>query len=127
MELTSSVAIIAGLLALNTLFFLGAIIKAIKVLGETQKFVEMARLQMAPISHDVAQILGDLRSITKSIDKEMDKVGEGLSALRDTAKNVRDFELLLQERIERPLLDVTAILAGLVKGIQVFWKHFSSK
>jgi len=127
MELTTSVAIIAALLALNTLFVIAAIIKGIKVLTEAQKFIELARLQMPPITHDVAQILGDIRSVTKSVDREMEKVGEGVSALRDTAKNLRDFEFLLQDRVERPLLDLTAILAGLTKGIQVFWKQFIHK
>jgi len=127
MELSTSVALIAGLILFNTLFFVVAIFKLIKLLTEAQKFLEMARLQIVPISHDVTQILTDARSIVKSVEKQMGKVDESMTAIRDTTRDLRDFERVLQERLERPLLDITAILAGVAKGFKVFWQHFGKK
>lgn len=127
MDLSISVAIIAGLLLIITVFLIAVFIKAIKALTEAQKLMEMARLQIAPITHDLSQIVGDIRTIVKSVEKEMYKVGDSLSAIRDTTRNVKAFEEMIQERIERPLLDITAVLSALVKGGRVFWSSISRR
>jgi hypothetical protein len=102
-------------------------IKAIKAFGETQKLMEMVRLQLAPITHDLTQVISDVRSIVRTAEKEMGKVEDSLSAVRDTTRNIREFEAMIQERIERPLLDVTAILSALIKGGRVFWNSFVNR
>ncbi len=127
MDISVSVAVIAGLLFINTLFIIVALVRLIKTLGEAHKFIEMARLQLAPITHDVTEIVGDVRTIVKSLEKEMGKVGDSLTAVRDTTRNFQEFEALIQDRIERPLLDITAVLSALVKGGHVFWRSFSKR
>ncbi|MFQ5675308.1 MAG: DUF948 domain-containing protein [bacterium] len=124
MDISVSVAIIAGLIFVNTLFIVVALFRAIKVFGEIQKLVEMARLHIAPLSLDATQILSDVRSIVKSAEGEMGKIGDSISAVRDTAENLKEFEAMIQERIERPLMDVTAVLSALVKGGRVFWNNY---
>jgi uncharacterized protein YoxC len=127
MNLELSVTIIAVVLTLSSLFFIVALYKAMTVLTETRRLVEMIRLQIAPITHDLTQIIGDVRSIVKTTEKEMDKVSESIAHVRDTTRNLRDFEHLLQERIERPLLDVTAVMAAVLKGSRVFFRQLSRK
>ena len=127
MEISTSVAIIAGLLLVNTVFIVTGLIRAMKTMTEAQKFIEMARLQIAPISHDVTQILSDVRSIVRTAEKDMDKVTDGLSAMRDTAVNLKEFEQRIQERIERPLLDIATTLSALAKGGKVFWTYLLKK
>lgn len=122
MDLSTSVAIIAGLLGILTVFGVVVLVKALRLFSEIQKLVEMLRLQLAPVTHDLTIILADVRSIVRSAEREMDKVGDSISAVRETARNIQRFEALLQERIERPLLDLTAILSALVKGGRVFLK-----
>jgi len=34
---------------------------------------------------------------------------------------------MIQERIERPLLDVTSVLSALVKGGSVFWNNYAKR
>lgn len=125
MTISVSVAIIAGLIFINTIFLVVVLIKALKAFGEAQKLAEMVRLQIAPIAHDLTQILSDVRSIVRSAEREMGKVGESITAMRDTTRNIKEFEAMVQERIERPLLDVTAVLSALVKGGKVFWNNFN--
>ena len=127
MDVSTSVTIIAALIFVNTIFIVAAIVRLIKTLGEVQKLAEMDRLQLAPMTHDVTQIVGDIRSIVRTADKEMDKVGDSLTAVRDTARSLREFEATIHERIERPLLDLATILSAIVKGGAVFWKHFSKR
>lgn len=127
MTISVSLVIISGLLFINTFFIVAVLIKAIRVLGEAQKFTEMARLQIVPISHDLTNILSDIRSIVRTVEREMPKVGDSLTAVRDTTRNIKEFESLIQERIERPLLDITAVLSALVKGGSAFWKNLSRR
>jgi uncharacterized protein YoxC len=125
MDISLSVAIIAGLIFIITVFIVVALIKVFKALTEAQKLMETVRLQVAPIAHDLTHILSDVRSIVRSAEKEMGKVGESITAVRDTTRNIQEFEAMIQERIERPLLDVTAVLSALVKGGRVFWNNFN--
>ena len=127
MDVSISLALIAGLILLNTVFFVPTLIKAMRAFSEARKLLELARLQLVPLSHDVSQIIGEARSIVRSVDKEMDKIGDSLTAVRDTTHNLKEFELMIQERIEQPLLDITAVLSALVKGGRVFWQHFIKK
>lgn len=124
MDLSLSVAIIAGLIFINTIFMVAMLYKAMKAFGEAQRLLEMVRLQIAPLTHDATQIITDVRSIVRSVEKEMGKVGESISAVRDTTRNIKEFEEMIQERIERPLLDITAVLSALAKGGKVFWYNF---
>ena len=127
MDISVSVAIIAALIFINTLFIVIALFKAIKVFGEIQKLVEMVRLHIAPVSHDLTHILSDVRAIVKAAEGEMGKVGDSITAVRDTAVNIKEFEEMIQERIEQPLLDVTSVLSALVKGGRVFWNNYAKR
>jgi uncharacterized protein YoxC len=127
MSLEISVTIIAAVLVLSSIFFVLAMFRIIRTLGEAQKLIEMVRLQVAPITHDLTQILTDVRSIVRTTEKEMDKVSESIGHVRDTTRNLRDFEYMLQDRIERPLLDLTSVLSALVKGGRVFFTHMTKR
>ena len=91
-------------------------------LNEAHKLIEQVRFQTAPLVHDATQIAGDIRSIVKTLEREMPKVGDSLDALKGTAMDIREFETMLRERVERPLLDLTSIIAGLSKGLVIFWR-----
>jgi hypothetical protein len=41
--------------------------------------------------------------------------------VRDTTQNLKEFELMIQKRIQEPLLELTAFLSALVKGGRVYW------
>jgi len=122
-----SLAVIAGLIFVNTIFLVVALIKALKAFGEAQKLIEMVRLQTSPVIHDLTQILSDIRSIVRTAEKEMVKVEDSITAVRDTARNLKEFEAMIQDRIERPLLDLTALISALLKGGKVFWQTFVKK
>ncbi|HEX9653172.1 MAG TPA: DUF948 domain-containing protein [bacterium] len=124
MVLSISVAAIAVLFFIITVFIVAASIRAFKAFGEAQKLMETVRFQIAPIAHDLTHILGNIRSIARAAENQLDKVSESVTAVRDTARNIKEFEALIQERIERPLLDITAVFSALLKGGRVFWNNF---
>ena len=127
MDISTSVALIAGLLLLNTIFLVAFLIKAFKAFSEARKFFEMAKLQLAPISHDVTKITTQVTGILASVQKQMNTVGDSLSHVRDTTRNLKEFEFMIQERIQNPLLEITALLSALVKGGKVFWNTLIRK
>ena len=127
MDISISVTFIAIFLFIITVFLVIFLVKAIRAFTEAQKFIEMIRLQTPPLLHDVTQIMGEVRSTVKSVHKGVDTVGESLVDLQETTRNIREFEAMLQKRVEQPLLEIVAVLSALVKGGKVFWQHFFNR
>ena len=127
MDISISVTFIAIFLFIITVFLVIFLVKAIRAFTEAQKFIEMIRLQTPPLLHDVTQIMGEVRSTVKSVHKGVDTVGESLVDLQATTRNIREFEAMLQKRVEQPLLEIVAVLSALVKGGKVFWQHFFNR
>jgi uncharacterized protein YoxC len=123
MDISISVAFIAVFMFIIMVFLVVFLIKAIRAFTEAQKLIEMIRLQTPPILHDVAQIMGEVRSTVKSVHKGVDTVGDSLVDLKETTRNIREFEATIQERVEQPLLEMVSLLSALVKGGKVFWQH----
>jgi uncharacterized protein YoxC len=127
MDISTSVMLIAGLLLVNTIFLVVFLVKAFKAFSEARKLFEAARLQLVPISHDVTRITTEVKGILTSVQKDMDKVGDSLDHIRDTTRNIKEFETMIQERIQAPLLEITTLLSALIKGGRVFWNTFTRK
>ena len=127
MDISTSVMLIAGLLLVNTIFLVVFLVKAFMAFSEARKLFEATRLQLVPISHDVTRITTEVKGILASVQKDMDKVGESLDHVRDTTRNLKEFETMIQERIQEPLLEITTLLSALIKGGRVFWNTFTRK
>lgn len=127
MDLSTSVMLIAGLLLLNTIFLVVFLVKAFMAFSEARKLFEAARLQLVPISHDVTRITTEVKGILTSVQKDMGKVGDSLDHIRDTTRNLKEFEFMIQERVQEPLLEITTLLSALVKGGRVFWHTLTRK
>jgi len=127
MDISTSVMLIAGLLLVNTIFLVVFLIKAFKAFSEARKLFEATRLQLVPISHDVTRITTEVKGILASVQKDLDKVGDSLDHVRDTTRNLKEFEYMIQERIQEPLLEITTLLSALIKGGRVFWQTLFRK
>ena len=127
MDISTSVMLIAGLLLLNTIFLVVFLVKAFMAFSEARKLFEAARLQLVPISHDVTRITTEVKGILTSVQKDMGKVGDSLDHIRDTTRNLKEFEFMIQERVQEPLLEITTLLSALVKGGRVFWHTLTRK
>jgi len=127
MDISTSVMLIAGLLLVNTIFLAVFLVKAFMAFSEARKLFEAARLQLVPISHDVTRITTEVKGILTSVQKDMDKVSDSLDHVRDTTRNIKEFEFMIQKRIQEPLLEITTLLSALIKGGRVFWSTFTRK
>ncbi|MFQ5628423.1 MAG: DUF948 domain-containing protein [bacterium] len=122
-----AVSVIAVCFIILTTGLVSVAIKVRRTLTEAQKLIEQVRFQTAPLVHDATQIAGDVRTIVKTLEKELPKVSDSLDAVRGTARDIREFEEMLRERVERPLLDLTSIIAGLSKGFVIFWRTLAHR
>ncbi|MCF8129731.1 MAG: DUF948 domain-containing protein [Deltaproteobacteria bacterium] len=127
MDISTSVMLIAGLLLLITIFLVVFLLKAFKAFSEAQKLLETARLQLTPLSHDVTRITTEVKGILSTVQRDLDKVGDSLDHVRDTTRNLKEFEYMIQERIQEPLLEIANLLSALIKGGRVFWNVLSRK
>ena len=127
MDISTSVAVIAGLFLLNTIFLVIFLFKAFKAFTEAQKFLETARMQLTPLSHDITRITTEAKGILATVRKDLDKVGDSLDHVRDTTQNIKEFEYMIQGRIQEPLLEITALLSAFAKGGRVFWQTLFRK
>lgn len=120
--MTVSVAVIALCMVVIMLAAIATLLRIRRVAIQTEKLVDAVKIQLGPVIHDVTLISADVRSIVRTLEREAPKISDGIEALRNTARDVHEFERMLRERIERPLLDVASLISGILRGVQVFWK-----
>jgi uncharacterized protein YoxC len=124
--MTVSVAVIAACMFLIMVAAVAALWRVRRVAMEAERLVETVRINLPPLIHDMTKITSDIRSIVHTLERQAPKVGDILEALRVTARDIHDFERMIRERLERPLLDLTALISGIVRGIVTFWRTLIS-
>ena len=127
MLLDISVTVIAVCMLAITIAMIPILLAIRKFISELNKLTEQARLQTAPLVHDATLAMGTVRTILTNLERDLPKVSEGINDLRGTAADIREFERMLIDRVERPLLDLTAIIAGISKGLVVFWRTLAHR
>ena len=122
MVLNVSVAAIAVVMVVAVLFLIPVLLQIRRAAREVEKLAESARLQIAPVSHDLTMISQEATNILKTVRKQVDKVDESVSAVRDAAIRIREFEEEIQRRIEEPLIELAALVSAVTKGVEAFFR-----
>ncbi len=123
MLMSISVTVIAAFIVIFVIALIPLLVQLRRTAKEAEKLLETTRLQIAPIAHDVARVMDDVRDIVKQAQRQMGKVEESVDAVRDTVVKLRDVETLLRDRIEKPLLGIVGTVGALVKGVRVFLQY----
>ena len=119
-----SVTVIAAIMVLALIFLVPVLLQVRRTAREAEKLIDSARLQLAPVSHDVGLISRDVKSIVQSIHRQVDRVEDGLETVHDMAVRAREFQIEVQRRIEEPLLQLAAVLGGVKRGVEAFSSIF---
>lgn len=127
MMMAWSLVVIAFCMVMIMLAAVAVLLRVRRLAMEAEKLVETVRMNMPPLIHDITKITGDVRSIVHTVERQTPKLGDAMEALRITARDVQDFERMLRERLERPLLDLTALMSGVMRGIVSFWRTLISR
>src|SRR4030043_98137 len=85
MLLTISVTVIAAILVLVLIFFIPVLLQVRRTAHEAEKLIDSVRLQVAPVSRDIAAISREVKSVIQSIHRQVDRVEGGIETVHDMA------------------------------------------
>jgi len=126
MILEISVAIIAFFIVVFVIGLLIVLFQIRRTAIEAEKLLDTTRQHITPLSHDLAIIFNDVKKIVHSIQSQIEKVDEGVSDLREAARRISEFEKMLQEKLEKPIVEFSALftaIAKLLRSLVDFWKR----
>jgi uncharacterized protein YoxC len=122
--MTFSVAVIALCMVVIMVAAAAALWRVRRAATKAEELLEAIKLQIAPVIHDVTLISAGVRKAVQRIESASEKIEEGAHALLDVAQDVKDFEARLRERIEEPIVEITAFISGMLRGAQAFGRIF---
>ena len=122
--LTISVTVIAAILVLVLIFFIPVLLQVRRTAHEAEKLIDSIRLQVVPVSRDIAAISREVKSVIQSIRQQVDRVEDGIETVHDMAARVKEFQLEVKRRIEEPLLQLAAVLGGVKRGVEAISSIF---
>lgn len=113
-----SVAVIAFFTVVFVIGLLIALAQLRRTAKEAEKFLDTARQHIGPISHDLTIIFNDVKRITQSVQQQVSKVEKGVDELRQIATRINEFEKMVQDKIEQPIMFIVSLIAGLIRPIR---------
>jgi uncharacterized protein YoxC len=120
-----SVAVIAAVMVLGLICLIPVLLQIRRTAKEAEKLFDTVRAQIAPISHDIIVISQDIKSIVKSVHRQVDRIEDGVEMVHDMAILAKDIQLELKRKIEKPMLQLAAILSGIKRGFEAVSHIFS--
>lgn len=127
MMMAWSLVVIALSMTVIMVAAVATLLRVRRLAMEAEKLVETVRMHVPPLIHDLTKITGDIRSIAHIVERQAPKLSDAAEAVRSTARDIHDFERMLLDRVQRPLLDFTAIVSGVVRGVVTFWRTLISR
>jgi len=117
---TISVTVIAAVMVVAVICLIPVLLQIRRTAREAEKVLESVRMQIVPVSHDLTLISGEVNGILQSIHRQVERVEDSITTVRDTAERLREFEEDLLRRFEGPLLKLAALVSGISKGVETF-------
>ena len=121
---TISVTVIAASIVVVAIVLIPVILQIRRTAREAEKFLEIARMQIVPLSHDLTVISREVSSILQSVHRQVDRVEEGIATVQGAAERLRDFEEAVLTRVEEPLLELATLVRAVSRGIGAFLGFF---
>ena len=93
-----------------------------RLLHEIEKLIESARLNLAPLIHDVTQITWSVQKLIGNIEHIVQSVDDSFEAVRNTTDELRDFGRRISHLIERRFAIISAFFRGVGEGLSKYWR-----
>ena len=113
-----SVTVIAAIMILGLIFMIPVLLQIRRAAREAEKLIDSVRAQVAPTSRDIVLISHDVKSIVQSIQRQVDRVEEGVETVHDMAVRLKEFQIVVQRSIEEPLLQIVSVFGGVKRGAE---------
>jgi len=118
MILEISVAVIAFFIVVFVIGLLIALVQIRRTAKEAEKLLDTIRQHITPLSHDLTIIFNESKKIVQSVQQQVGKVEKGVDEIKQIATRINDFERLVQDKLEQPILAITTLIAALTKPIR---------
>ncbi len=121
---TISVTVIAASIVVVAIVLIPVILQIRRTAREAEKFLEIARMQIVPLSHDLTVISREVSSILQSVHRQVDRVEEGIATVQGAAERLREFEEAVLTMVEEPLIELATLVRAVSRGIGAFLRFF---
>ena len=124
MLLTISVTVIAASVVVFTVFLIPVLLQVRRTSRELEKLFDTARMQITPLSHDLTAISLEIKGIFQSIRRQVGKVEDGITSVRDAALRLKEFHAEIEQTIEGPLLELASLVKAVSRRAEAFLRIF---
>ena len=121
---TISITVIAAAIVVVAIVLIPVILQIRRAAREAEKLLEIARMQLVPLSHDLTIVSREVSDILQSVHRQVDRVEEGIATVQGAAERLRDIEEAVIRRVEEPLLELAALVRAVSRGIGAFLGFF---
>src|SRR3972149_4631984 len=121
---TISVTVIAASIVVVAIVLIPVILQIRRTAREAEKFLEIARMQIVPLSHDLTVISREVSSVLQSVHRQVDRVEEGIATVQGAAERLREFEEGVLTIVEEPLIELATLVRAVSRGIGAFLRFF---
>ena len=121
---TISVTVIAASIVVVAIVLIPVILQIRRTAREAEKFLEIARMQIVRLSHDLTVISREVSSILQSVHRQVDRVEEGIATVQGAAERLREFEEGVLTIVEEPLIELATLVRAVSRGIGAFLRFF---
>jgi len=118
MFVTICVAFITAGMVVILFFQISMLLQIRRTASTLEKLLETARSHIVPLSHDLTVISQDLSGILRSVHRQVDKVEESITTIRDAALRLRGFGGRLFRRDEGPVLELMTLVIAAGQGLE---------
>lgn len=123
MLLTISVTVIAASILVVVFFLIPVLLQFHRTLCEMKKLIETLNVQIEPLSRNLNDILRQTKDILQTIGQHVDRMEEGVMALRNIAVRLQEFQKELQDKVF-PLFKMVSLVGIGGKGLLSVLKFF---
>jgi uncharacterized protein YoxC len=116
--------VIAASLAIVIVVHIPVLSQIRRTAREVEKTLEVARMQIVPLSHDFTVLSLEIKGVLESVHRQIDSVEKGVDTFRDTAVRVRQFEEEIFQKIEKPVFELSGQISAIIQSVGVFLRLF---
>ena len=102
------------------IFLLFVMVRVRSILIVIEKDLKEFSAKAMPVIENLEVITDRVKTISENIDEQVDVLKGAVSAFKDIAENIVDFERRVQDRIEEPVLETVSTFAAIFKGVRTF-------
>jgi len=123
MLLDISVTVIAACILIFMIFLIPVLLQFSRTVDELKRLIQILSAQILPLSSQMSEVMRQAEDLIQSVHQETEHLGEGMTALRDVAIRLREFQREIQEKTF-PLVKLASLIGFGGKGVLSFIKLF---